>query len=61
MFANIYMALGDSERALERLEEGLRLRAWHLPQIAVYPRWAPLRGDPRYEAIVQAMGLGREA
>jgi TolB-like protein/class 3 adenylate cyclase/Flp pilus assembly protein TadD len=61
MFANIYMSLGDREQALERLEEGLRLRAWHLPQIAIYPRWAPLHGDPRYDAILQAMGLSPAA
>jgi serine/threonine-protein kinase len=61
MFANIYISLGDREQALERLEEGLRLRAWHLPQIAIYPRWAPLRGDPRYDAILQAMGLSPAA
>jgi TolB-like protein/tetratricopeptide (TPR) repeat protein len=60
MRARMHLMLGERERALQLLEEGVEAR-----DLAV--RWTAngfwlrsLRGDPRYEAVVDRIGLPRE-
>jgi len=50
--------LGDSDRAIRCLEEGYADRSLS-PSIAlkVSPVWDPLRNDPRFQAILEGMGL----
>jgi serine/threonine protein kinase/Tfp pilus assembly protein PilF len=50
---------GDKELALEQLETGLRapaMSAWvSYGALKLWPSWDPLRGDPRFEKIVQSL------
>ena len=49
-FAGVYMALGEKDKAIDYLERAYRDRA--LSNIKVDPMLDPLRGDPRFEALV---------
>jgi len=49
-FAGIYMALGEKDKTIDYLERAYRDRA--LSNIKVDPMLDPLRGDPRFEALV---------
>jgi tetratricopeptide (TPR) repeat protein len=52
-FALVYLGLGDKEAALHYLEKGYQDRAGDLLRfIKVEPILDPLRGDPRFEALV---------
>ena len=57
MSAEIAMAAGDRERALEELEQCLKIREFFLPFARREPIFAPLHGNPRYEAVMKAVGL----
>ena len=50
---------GDKELALEQLETGLRAPAASLMlsygALKLLPFWDPLRGDPRFEKIVESL------
>ena len=50
------LAAGDSERSLEWLEEGYRIRD---PGLLYFsnPTWDPLRSDPRFRALLRRIGL----
>ena len=53
-FAAVYMALGEKDKAIDCFERAYRDHA--APDIAlikVDPMLDPLRGDPRFEALVQ--------
>ena len=56
-FALIYIALGDTERALLKLDEAFGERAPWLSSIAADPAFHPLRSDPRFEALVRRVGV----
>jgi TolB-like protein/Flp pilus assembly protein TadD len=49
-FAGVYMALGEKDKAIDYLERAYRDHA--LSGIKVDPMLDPLRGDPRFEALV---------
>jgi TolB-like protein/DNA-binding winged helix-turn-helix (wHTH) protein/Tfp pilus assembly protein PilF len=52
-FAQIYMALGEREKALAELETSFESRAgWILPFLNVDPLFDPLRTDPRFRDLV---------
>jgi len=59
--AVLYLSLGNRSEAIRCLEQSVADHdsqdvAW----IKVYPRWDPLRGDPRFEALVQrVVGPGK--
>ncbi|HET6886465.1 MAG TPA: protein kinase [Candidatus Udaeobacter sp.] len=59
--AVLYLSLGNRAEAIRCLEQSVADHdsqdvAW----IKVYPRWDPLRGDPRFEALVQkVVGPGK--
>ena len=50
---------GDKELALQQLDAGLRARAASVAlsygTLKLLPYWDPLRGDPRFEKIVQSL------
>jgi TolB-like protein/DNA-binding winged helix-turn-helix (wHTH) protein/Tfp pilus assembly protein PilF len=51
--AQIHMALGENEKALEGLEAAFEERSgWILPFLAIDPLFDPLRGDPRFEDLL---------
>ena len=55
--AVIHAWTGDKDRAIERLAEAVKLPASHLSygHLRLNPVWDPLRGDPRFEAIVASL------
>ncbi len=56
--ATIHAALGDVDEALGWIERGVEQRDSSLVWIKVHPRVDPLRGDPRFTAALERMGLG---
>jgi hypothetical protein len=57
-FAITAASAGDKELALQQLESGLRAPVASLLMsygaLKLLPFWDPLRGDPRFEKIVQS-------
>jgi len=56
-FAVVHCGLGERDRALDWLERGCRRAEVTLPALGVHPVYDPLRGDPRFTAILKQMGL----
>jgi TolB-like protein/Tfp pilus assembly protein PilF len=53
-FCLVYLGLGDKEKALDSLEQSLRDRAGSdIAKMKVDPLLDPLRGEPRFEALVE--------
>ncbi len=57
--AAIRTGLGETERALDTLDRALQSRDLGMIWLGVAPRLDPLRGEPRFRAILKAMGLDR--
>jgi hypothetical protein len=55
--ASIHAALGDRERAFQWLDQAAAERSFHLIYLNVWPELDPLRGDPRFRALVERLGL----
>ena len=55
--AVIYAWSGDKDRAIQRLAETTYLPGSHVSYgyLRLHPLWDPLRGDPRFEAIVSSL------
>jgi serine/threonine-protein kinase len=52
-FALVHMALGENDKAIDYLERDYRDRAdYELALLQVDPMLDPLRGDPRFQALV---------
>ncbi|MEJ7812489.1 MAG: protein kinase [Gemmatimonadaceae bacterium] len=60
-FAFLHAAVGDTEMAFHWMERSYEARDFWLVMLAVEPRMDPLRGDPRFEDLVQRIGLGEAA
>ena len=54
-----YVRLGDNEQAFAWLAKAAEERNWLALQIKVNPILDPLRGDPRFEALVQKITRGK--
>jgi tetratricopeptide (TPR) repeat protein len=55
--AVIYAWAGEKDRAIQRLAETTYLPGSHISYgyLRLHPLWDPLRGDPRFEAIVASL------
>ena len=54
--AVIYAMVGDKELALDQLEQATKVPSyWSYGNLRLHPYWDPLRGDPRFEAIVESL------
>jgi hypothetical protein len=51
-----YLDPGDKDRAIEWLYKACEDHDQSLPYIGL-PDWAPLRGDPRFQALLRRIGL----
>jgi tetratricopeptide (TPR) repeat protein len=61
-FALMYLALGDKERAIDEMERAYRGRAGSdINSIKVDPMLDDLRGNPRFEALVQKVFAPKKA
>ena len=52
----VYSALGDRDRAIAALEQGVQTRSL-LPVIFADPQLDPLRSDPRFQQLLRRVGL----
>jgi Flp pilus assembly protein TadD len=57
--AQIYIALGDRDRAFEWLEKGYRERSFgaSVLDLKAAPFWDPVRSDPRFADLLRRMNL----
>ncbi len=55
--AQIHLGLGEHDRALDLLERAADVRASDLVWLRVRPIYEPLRGNPRFDAILSTVGL----
>jgi serine/threonine-protein kinase len=53
--AQVHVALGESDCALDRIDDARRERASGLAMLAVRPTFSPLRSDPRFATIIGAL------
>jgi len=53
----LYLRLGEHERALDWLERAYEARDPNLPTISFRPIFDPLRGNPRFQVLLQRMKL----
>lgn len=60
-FAWIQFALGETDLGFRWMQKALEDRSFDLISIKVDPRFDPLKGDPRFEAIASRMGVGSSA
>jgi TolB-like protein/predicted Zn-dependent protease len=58
-FAVVLTALGDKAHAIDELEHGYDDTGFYISLIKVDPLFDDLRGDPRFEAIVQKITRGK--
>lgn len=57
--ATLYTFAGEKERALDWLEKAYKERLQNMIYLRVYPKWDPLRGDPRFQHLLQRMNLAK--
>jgi TolB-like protein len=57
LVATLYGALGDKDAAFAELEKAYQNHDWFLQRIKVDPMMDPLKGDPRFEAIVKKLNF----
>ncbi|HEX6050149.1 MAG TPA: protein kinase [Gemmatimonadaceae bacterium] len=53
----VYLALGRTEDALACVERSYEARDCWVISLAVEPVWAPLRGAPRFEAVIDRVSI----
>ncbi len=59
--ALVHLGLGENDRALELIERGLERPTWHMRLLGVEPFYEPIRSEPRFQAILREIGLGRRS
>jgi TolB-like protein/cytochrome c-type biogenesis protein CcmH/NrfG len=55
--AQIHGALGETDLALQALEEGIQLRSPTVQYLGVDPMWDPIRSDPGFQAVLTRLGF----
>jgi TolB-like protein/Tfp pilus assembly protein PilF/tRNA A-37 threonylcarbamoyl transferase component Bud32 len=55
--AHVYLALGDKERALARLQQGYERKDVWLIELKAWPWFDSLASDPRFQAVVRGVGF----
>ena len=58
-FADVYIGLGENERALDLLEQACDAREGRLVQLKVNPRYDSLRSNPRFSILLKKLGLAQ--
>jgi tetratricopeptide (TPR) repeat protein len=57
LFSLIYARLGQFDEAFHQLAEAVELKSRRILWMKVDPRWDPLRSDPRFDVLIQRLGL----
>jgi TolB-like protein/Flp pilus assembly protein TadD len=57
--ATIYVALGNNEQAFQLLAKAYAEHSFHLANLNVCPQFKSVRSDPRFQDLVQRVGLSR--
>lgn len=57
--AAIYVALGENEQAFQLFERACKEHCFHLVYLTVWPQFGAVSSDPRFQDIVQRIGLAR--
>ncbi len=57
LVASLYSLAAENDQALEWLEKGLEERSPLMPYIDASPEFAPLREEPRFQALLRKMNL----
>ena len=57
--AAIYVALGDNEQEFQLLERAYKEHCFHLVYLKVWPQFRSVNTDPRFQDLVQRIGLSR--
>lgn len=60
LLAEVYLGLGQREQAISSLESGCTQRAAEMPWVGVRPIFDELRGEPRFNKVLDAVGLRRD-
>ncbi len=55
--AQVYLGMGDREKALEHLEKAYEAKETLMVFLDVEPRWNELRSEPRFKALISRMGF----
>lgn len=55
--AQIYIALGDKEKAFRELEKAFTEHDWELFRLKVDPFMDPLHDDPRFAGLLKRLNL----
>jgi len=55
-FALVHLALGDYDRVFEYLNRAYEARLGTMVFIRANFRWAELRGDPRFDDLIERIG-----
>ena len=53
----VHFGLGDTERALDLMEQSVEERNWFVRLLKVDPMFDPLRAHPRFRAVLEKVGL----
>ncbi len=53
--ATLYTYAGEKDRALDWLEIAYQERVQNMVYLNVYPKWDPLRDDPRFQDLIRLM------
>lgn len=56
-FVNVYIGLGDKDKAFEWLEKAFQERSNYVAYLKVFPIADPLRSDPRFSDLLRRVGL----
>jgi TolB-like protein/Tfp pilus assembly protein PilF len=59
--AIVHNGLGDADAALGWLEKAYETRDVRLTFLAVEPKWDPMRGEPRFQALLKRLALPTDA
>ena len=59
--ATIYVAFGNNEQAFHMLEKAYAEHSFHLVNLNVSPQFKSVRSDPRFQDLVQRLGLSKSA
>ncbi len=55
--AQVYVAMGDKDRALTLLEKDYQRRSWRLNWLKIDPTLDPIRQEPRFKALMRKMNF----